>query len=126
MNILKYFHHKEINNKIRKNTKIYGVMKEVLYEGELSPIDFLLLNPFNKKEYIFPCFFLNPDDALALRNAYTNIKKDGERYMVFEETYNNILGDGQSPFQIENPKLYHSYEEFVTERKSEIQNNNSL
>ena len=130
MSILDYFKHKTNNEKIKKNTQIYGVLKEVLYEGEISAMDFFMINPFNKKEYIFPCFFLKEEDAMALRNAYTSIKSDGERYIVFEETYNNIFGNGQSPFKIENPKLYHSYNEFVTERKNEIQNrtsnNNSL
>lgn len=120
MSILDYFKHKTKNEKIKKDTQIFGVLKEVLYEGELSSMDYLLLNHFNKKQYIFPCFFLDSNDALALRNAYTKIKLDGERYLIFQETYNNIFGNGQSPFKIENPKLYYSYNEFVAERKNEM------
>ena len=127
MSILDYFKHKEDSAKIRKNTKIYGVYKEVLYEGEISDMDYYsmltMLNPFNRKQYVFPCFFLNVNDAMALRNAYTSIKKDGERYLVFEETYNDIFGNGQSPFKIGNPQLYRTYDEFVAERKSEYRNN---
>ena len=123
MSILDYFKHKTKNEKIKKNSQIFGVLKEVLYEGEISAIDFLMINPFNTKQYVFPCFFLKEEDAMALRNAYTSIKSDGEIYRVFVEDYNNIFGTGQSPFKIENPKLYHSYNEFVAERKNEIQNN---
>jgi len=123
MSISDYFKQKNKKNKIRKNTMIYGVYKEVLYEGEISSIDFLMLNPFNKKEYVFPCLFLTANDAMKLRNAYTKIKSDGERYVVFEETYNNIFGSGNSPFKVGEQKLYHSYDEFVTERKSEYINN---
>ena len=119
MGILDYFK----KDKIRKSTKVYGVYKEVLYEGEISPMDYLMLSPFNRKQYVFPCFFLSKDDAMTLRNAYTRIKADGERYMVFEETYNNIFGNGQSPFKVGSQKLYHSYDEFVAERKSEYKNN---
>ena len=124
MKMLDYFKNK-INHKRRKNTMVYGVYKEVLYEGEISAMDYLMLNPFNKKEYVFPCLFLSRDDAMTLRNAYTRIQADGERYMVFEETYNNIFGNGQSPFKVGSQKLYHSYDEFVAERKSEYRNNQS-
>ena len=124
MGILDYFKHKN-NDKIRKNTMVYGVYKEVLYEGKISPIDYLMLSPFNRKEYVFPCLFLSQDDAMTLRNAYTRIKADGERYIVFEETYNNIFGNGQSPFRVGSQKLYHSYDEFVAERKSEYKNDPS-
>lgn len=122
MSILDYFKHKN-NDKIRKNTLVYGIYKEVLYEGAISAMDYLMLSPFNRKEYVFPCLFLSQDDAMTLRNAYTRIKADGERYMVFEETYNNIFGNGQSPFKVGSQKLYHSYDEFVAERKSEYRNN---
>ncbi len=122
MSLLDYFKHKN-NDKIRKNTMVYGVYKEVLYEGEISSMDYLMLSHFNYKQYVFPCLFLSRDDAMALRNAYTRIKADGERYIVFEETYNNIFGNGQSPFKVESQKLYHSYDEFVAERKIEYKNN---
>ncbi|MBO5955134.1 MAG: hypothetical protein J6Q13_04145 [Clostridia bacterium] len=121
----RFLKHDKNKEQIKKNTVIYGVLKEVLYEGKITAIDFLMLNPFKTKQYMFPCFFVKEEDAMALRNAYTNIKSDGERYTVFAETYNNIFGNGQSPFKIENPQLYHSYNEFVAERKNEIQNNTS-
>ena len=124
MSILDYFKHKN-NNKIRKNTIVYGVYKEVLYEGEISPMDYLMLSPFNRKQYVFPCLFISQADAMTLRDAYTRIKADGERYIVFEETYNNIFGNGQSPFKVGSQKIYHSYDEFVAERKSEYRNNQS-
>ena len=56
MSILDYFKHKN-NDKIRKNTMVYGVYKEVLYEGEISAMDYLMLSPFNRKQYVFPCLF---------------------------------------------------------------------
>ncbi len=125
MSILDYFKHKKDNDKITKNTMVYGVYKEVLFEGEISPMDYLMLSPFDRKEYVFPCIFLAYDDAMTLRNAYNRIKVDGERYVVFEETYNNIFGNGQSPFKVGSHKLYHSYDEFVAERKNEYKNNQS-
>ena len=39
MSILNYFKHKN-NDKIRKNTMVYGVYKEVLYDGEISAMDY--------------------------------------------------------------------------------------
>ena len=126
MSLLDYFKSKKTDNKIRKSTMVYGVYKEVLWEGDISPMDYLMLNPFNRKQYVFPCLFLAEDDAMTLRNAYTRIKAEGERYIVFEETYNNIFGNGQSPFKkAGSQKLYHSYDEFVAERKSEYKNNQS-
>ena len=122
MSILDYFKYKN-NDKIRKNTMVYGVYKEVLYDGEISAMDYLMLSPFNRKQYVFPCLFLAENDAMTLRNAYTRIKADGERYIVYAETYNNIFGSGQSPFKVGGQKLYHSYDEFVAERKREYRNN---
>lgn len=110
-------------DKTRRNTMVYGVYKEVLYEGEISAMDYLMLNPFKRKEYVFPCLFLSENDAMSLRNAYTRIQADGEKYIVYAETYNNIFGNGQSPFRVSGQKLYHSYDEFVAERKSEYKNN---
>lgn len=118
MKIFDYFKQKKNNDKIN-NTMVYGVYKEVLFEGEISPMDYLLLSPFKYKQYVFPCLFLSPNDAMTLRNAYTQIKVDGERYMIFEEKYNNIFGNGQSPFKVGMQKLYHSYDEFVADVKSE-------
>ena len=124
MSLLDYFKNKEDSVKIRKNTKIYGVYKEVLYEGEISDMDYYsMLRSFdrdNRKQYAFPCFFLKEEDALKLRNSYTKIRKDGERYIIFNEIYNNIFGDGQSPFKVRSPELYHSYNEFVSKVKTEI------
>ncbi len=125
MSILDYFRHKPNNDKIRKNTIVYGVYKEVLYEGKISAMDYLMLSPFKAKQYVFPCLFLSQDDAMALRNAYDRIKADGERYIVYVETYNNIFGSGQSPFKAHNQKLYHSYDEFVAERKREYNNSHN-
>ena len=114
MSILDYFKQKDNKDKI-----VYGVYKEVKHDDELSPINFLLLNPFNAMEYVFPCFFLNENDAMKLRNEYTQIKEDGERYVVFSELYNNIFGNGQSLFKNEGQKLYDSYDEFIAETRSE-------
>ncbi len=121
MNILDYF--KNMQSKKNTTLYVYGVFKEVLYDNKMSAFDYIMTAPFNTKQYIFPCFFLSEDDARALRNAYTKIKSDGERYGVFQETYNNIFGNGKSLFKHKNQKLYSSLDEFVTDVKNEYESN---